>query len=118
MAAEGRAYRMDEDLLGLTDEEADVLRRCADSEITRRRIRQVVVFASLFFVLLLVVGVLLRSWPLLLTVSLLYVGISALEKVAYGRAVLLYKSLVRKLVKRVEELEERAGSTPDRGERG
>jgi hypothetical protein len=108
---------MDEDLLGLTGEEADVLRRSADSEVTRRRIRQVVLFASLFAVVLLVVGVLVRSWSMLLAVSLLYVGITALEKVAYGRAVLLYKSLVRKLANRVEELEERADSAPDRGER-
>ena len=109
---------MDEGPLGLTSEEADVLSRCADSEVTRRRIRQVIFFATFFGALLLVVGLLLRSWPLLLAVGLLYVGITALEKVAYGRAVLLYKSLVRKLVKRVEELEERAGSAADRGERG
>lgn len=109
---------MDEGPLGLTSEEADVLRRSADSEVTRRRIRQVVLFASLFGALLLVVGLLLRSWPLLLSVSLLYVGITALEKVAYGRAVLQYKSLVRKLVRGVEELEERAGSAPHGGEPG
>jgi hypothetical protein len=109
---------MDEGPLGLTGEEADVLRRCADSEVTRRRIRQVILFASLFGALLLVVALLLRSWPFLLAVGLLYVGITALEKVAYGRAVLLYKSLARKLVRRVEELEERAGSAPPGGEPG
>lgn len=109
---------MEEGLLGLTGEEADVLRRCADSEVSRRRIRQVILLALLFGALLLVVGLLLRSWPFLLAVGLLYVGITAFEKVAYGRAVLLYKSLVRKLVKRVEELEESAGSASERGDRG
>ena len=109
---------MDEERLGLNGEEAEVLRRSADSGVTRQRIRQVVVFASLFAVLLLAVGLLLRSWPLLLTVGLLYVGITALEKVAYGRAVLLYKSVIRKLVKRVEELEERSGAAGDGRQHG
>ena len=109
---------MDEERLGLNGEEAEVLRRSADTGVTRQRIRQVIFFASLFAILLLVVGILLRSWPLLLAVSLLYVGITAFEKVAYGRAVLLYKSVIRKLVKRVEALEERPGTTGDGSQQG
>ena len=109
---------MDEERLGLNGEEAGVLRRSADSGVTRQRIRQVVFFASLFAILLLVVGILLRSWPLLLTVSLLYVGITAFEKVAYGRAVLLYKSVIRKLAKRIEELEEQPRTEGDGSQPG
>lgn len=97
---------MDQHLLGLTGAEEEILRRSADSEITRRRIRQVVAWGSLFAVLLVLAGVGLRSWPMLLAVALLYVAITVWEKVSYGRAVLDYKSVIRKLRRRLEESEE------------
>lgn len=91
--------------LDLTEEEADLFRRAYDEEITRRRITYVVLAGLLFAALLATAGWLLRSWPLLLFVSLLYVGITIFEKVAYGRAVLLYKATIRKLAERVRELD-------------
>lgn len=100
---------MDERPLGLTKDEEEILRRSADDEITRRRIRQVLFAGSLFAVLLVIAGLVARSWPMLLAVALLYVAITVWEKVAYGRAVLLYKSVIGKLQERVEELEDSSG---------
>ncbi len=91
--------------LDLNDAEREILQRSKDAAITRRRIRQVIFFASLYAALLVVAGWILKSWVMLLVVSLLYVLITTFEKVAYGRAVLLYKSVIRKLSSRVDELE-------------
>jgi len=50
----------------------------------------------------------LDSASLALFVVLLYLVITVLEKWAYANAVLGYKSLIRKLANRVEELEQSA----------
>lgn len=95
---------MDKDQLGLTEVEKLFLERSYDSAITRRRIRQVVLAASFFAALLLTLAWLSKSWALVLLTALVYLVITVWEKVAYGRGVLVYKSVICKLARRVEEL--------------
>lgn len=94
----------DLDSTELTDEEHDLLRRCFDDTITHRRIRGVILVASLFGVLLAGVGFLTDMQLAVTIIALAYVLLTTLEKVAYGRAVLLYKGLVRKLALQVGDL--------------
>ncbi len=94
---------MDEGKLGLSEVERKVLAGCRDEALTRRRMRQVILAASIFVVLLVVVAWFSRSWLFVLGIALLYIAITTWEKLAYGRAVLLYKSIIRKLVARLEE---------------
>lgn len=96
---------MDISKLGLTETESRILKGCGDPELTRRRMRQVLVAAVVFAVLLITAGWLGRSLPVVLAVALLYIGITTWEKLAYGRGVLAYKSIITKLVRRLGELD-------------
>lgn len=99
--------RMNEDPLGLTVAEKLVLGRSADTALTRRRLRFVVGSAIVLAAALIVVSPLTRSWQLLLFFAVAYVLVTAWERVGFARTILAYKSLIQKLVKRVEELEGR-----------
>ncbi len=90
---------------GWTPFERGILLRAGNWELTRRRIRSVILWASLFAVALVAFYFLTRSAPALLLIALLYIAITTVEKVLYGRAVLVYKSVVTKLLARVKELE-------------
>ncbi len=96
---------MDEERMGLDELERRFLAGCADQGLTRRRMRAVVVMAAVFGVLLIGAAWISRSWQVVLAVSLLYLLITVWEKLGYGRGVLVYKAVVRKLVARVEQLE-------------
>ncbi len=103
---------MDERQLGLSDVESRFLAGCRDERLTRRRMRQVLFAASVFAALLVIVTWFTRSWLGVLLIALLYIAITTWEKLSYGRGVLVYKSVVRKLVQRLDELE--TGHGPDR----
>ncbi len=96
---------MDIRKLGLTENESRILKRCSDAEVTRRRMRQVLVVAAAFAALLVALAWYSRSLPLVLGVALLYVAITTWEKLAYGRGVLSYKAIITKLVRRLGELD-------------
>ena len=83
--------------LDLSAQEKLFLERSRDLNTTRRRIRWVVAAALFHAVALVLVALLSRSWFLLLVLSLCYIALTLAEKVAYGRAVLVYKALIRKL---------------------
>ena len=91
--------------LRLTEQEVDVLKRCADLEITKRGIQSILIIGSMSCISLVMVGSLLKSWLFVMALALLYMVITVWEKISYGKAVLLYKSLVQKLERRVNELE-------------
>ena len=99
---------MDIRKLGLTDTESIILKRCSDAEVTRRRMRQVLVSAAVFAALLIAVAWYSRSLPLVLGVALLYIVITTWEKLAYGRGVLSYKAIISKLVRRLGDLDKGA----------
>ncbi len=96
---------MDIRKLGLTETESHILKRCTDAEETRRRMRQVLIVASVFAALLIVVARYSGSMPLVLAVALLYIAVTTWEKLAYGRGVLSYKAIISKLVRRLGELD-------------
>jgi hypothetical protein len=96
--------------LGLTETESRILKRCADTEVTRRRMRQVLIAAAAFAALLVAMAWYTRSLPLVLAVALLYIVVTTLEKLAYGRGVLSYKAVVEKLLRRLRDLD--GGSAP------
>lgn len=97
---------MDVRRLGLTELESRFLKRCSDSEVTRRRMVQVVIAAAIFAVLLVAMAWYTRSLASVLGVALLYIAVTTWEKLAYGRGVLIYKSIVTKLVRRLGELDD------------
>ena len=101
---------MDVRKLGLTESESRILKRCSDTELTRRRMRQVLISATIFALLLVAVGWYMKSLPLVLGVALLYIAITTWEKLAYGRGVLSYKAIINKLVRRLNELDSGEGS--------
>ena len=96
---------MDISKLGLTETESRILKGCADTELTRRRMRQVLVVAAVFAALLIAMAWYSRSLPLVLAVALLYIGITTWEKLAYGRGVISYKAIIAKLVRRLGDLD-------------
>ena len=98
---------MDIRQLGLTETESRILKRSSDAELTRRRMRQVLLAATAFAALLVVMAWFTRSLPLVLGVALVYVVLTTWEKLAYGRAVLSYKSIIQKLVRRLSDLDGR-----------
>ena len=97
---------MDIRKLGLTESESRLLKRCSDSEVTRRRMRQVLLAAAAFAALLIVMAWYSRSLPLLLGVALAYIALTTWEKLAYGQGVLAYKAIITKLVRRLGELDD------------
>ena len=101
---------MDVRKLGLTATESRILKRCADPEVTRRRMRQVLATAAVFAALLGVAAWYTGSLPLVLGVALLYIAVTTWEKLAYGRGVLSYKAIITKLVRRLGELDGGRGS--------
>ncbi len=102
---------------GLTELERRFLAGCSDEALTRRRMRWVVLMAAVFGLLLVAAAWASRSWQMVLAVSLLYLLITVWEKLGYGRGVLIYKSLVRKLAARVEQLEAERGASHSVGGR-
>ena len=99
---------MDIRKLGLTDTESIILKRCSNAEVTRRRMRQVLVSAAVFAALLVAVAWYSRSLPMVLGVALLYIILTTWEKLAYGRGVLSYKAIISKLVRRLGDLDKGA----------
>ena len=80
-----------------TDQERMILRDSADLEVTRRRIRTSVASSGVLILALLVAGLTFATRELLLLFAVAYVAVAAYERVAYGKAVLLYKSTIQKL---------------------
>jgi hypothetical protein len=97
----------------LTVTERLLLERSFDTALTRRRVRLVVVSAVLLTAALIVLSPLVRSWRFLLFFAVAYILVTAWERVAYARTILAYKSLIRKLVGRIEELEDPSGKGPE-----
>ena len=96
---------MTENTLQFDPAETQIVARSANSAVTRRRI-----WYSVLFPLALIGLALAMFWRdaqprLLLWLFVAYVAINMFEKLAYGVAVLSYKSVIRKLLSRVSELE-------------
>ena len=95
------------DNINLTSLEKKIIEQSADLDITRKR-KKVVVFTGVIAAIVFVGGsYLIRSWQFILFAALVYLLVTVFEKVMYSNAVLVYKSLIQKLKKRVEELEKK-----------
>ena len=108
-----RGQGMDSERYSLTVTEQLLLERSFDTSLTRRRVRLVVLSAVILTAALIVLSPLVQSWRLLLFFSVAYILVTAWERVAYARTILAYKSLIRKLAGRIEELEGVSGVSPE-----
>src|SRR5262245_36697673 len=93
--------------------EEQLISRAANTALTKRRIFYSTIAPLAFITLLLAMYWHTAQPPLLLWLFVAYVTIGMFEKMAYGRAVLLYKGVIQKLLARVTELErQRANFLP------
>jgi cytochrome c-type biogenesis protein CcmH/NrfG len=88
-----------------TEVERQILQQSGDLEVTRRHRTTIIVSGVFAAGLLCLVAYGTKSWRFVLIVSLIYVGLTLFEKVAYANAVIAYKSLIQKLRMRVDETE-------------
>jgi hypothetical protein len=89
----------------LTVTERMLLERCSDLEITRRRVRVVVISGLLLAAALVVTAPLVASWEFLLFFAVAYILVTTWERVGYARTILAYKGLALKLAARSAALE-------------
>lgn len=104
---------MESERYDLTVTERLLLERSFDTALTRRRVRLVVVSAVVLAGALIVLSPLVQSWRFLLFFAVAYILVTAWERVAYARTILAYKSLIRKLAGRIEEVEAAASERPE-----
>lgn len=81
----------------LTPLERQILKQSSDLDLTRRNRTMVIVSGVIAAGLLCLVAYGTKSWRFILIVSVVYVGVTVFEKVAYAKAVIAYKGLIRKL---------------------
>lgn len=81
----------------LTEVEQAILAKAADLDVTRKRIRQVWASAAFFAAALVFFGFAFKDWRIVTAVAVAYVLFNTMERAAYGRTVLAYKSLIQKL---------------------
>ena len=81
----------------LTELEKAILAKAADLEITRKRIRQIWASAVFVAAALVFFGYTSKNWQIVTAVAVAYVLINTMERAAYGKTVLAYKSLIQKL---------------------
>jgi hypothetical protein len=103
---------MDQTSSSLNVAEKMLLERCSDLELTRRRVRLVVISGLLLAAALVVTAPLMGSWEVLLFFAVAYILVTTWERVGYARAILAYKRLVLKLAARAEALERGGNEGP------
>jgi hypothetical protein len=96
----------------LTVDEQLLVRRSADLESTRRRIRLSLLSAGVLAAGVATAGWALRPWRPLAALFVVYILVTTWERVAYGRSVLRYKSLVQKLQQLLRDADRSAGGAP------
>ncbi len=96
----------------LTVAERMLLERCSDLEITRRRVRLVVISGLLLAAALVVTAPIIGSWEFLLFFAVAYVLVTTWERVGYARTIMAYKGLVLKLAARADALEGGGDESP------
>lgn len=93
------------DIQSLSPREQELLELSFQSGLKEKRVRNVVLSA-----LMLLAGVVLFSTYgvgllAITAIALVIVVVSAIEKISYAREILMYKSLVRALARRLEEVQ-------------
>jgi hypothetical protein len=98
--------------IALNDQERLLLERSADLEVTKRRMRSVVVFAGGLCALILGWILTKRAPEFLNWLFLLYVGVTAYERLRYGSAILQYKQLIQKLQNQIDAYAAQVNALP------
>jgi hypothetical protein len=96
---------MKQESLQLSETELFLVQRSSDLDISRRRLRVVIISGVLLIAALIVVAPLVQSWQFLLFFAVAYIAMSVWERVGYARTILAYKGLIQKLSKRIDDLE-------------
>jgi hypothetical protein len=91
---------MDQPSFRLTVTERTLLERSSDLDLTRRRVRNVVISGLLLAAALVVTAPLIASWEFLLFFAVAYILVTTWERIGYARTILAYKGLVQKLAAR------------------
>jgi hypothetical protein len=91
--------------IDFTPLENHVLQASFNPAITLHRQRQVLAFGLVTFFCPVAVGIATHSWVWVAVAMMVYVAITIWEKHAYGNAVIAYKSVIRKLKARLDDLE-------------
>jgi pimeloyl-ACP methyl ester carboxylesterase len=102
------------DIQNLGQRERELLELSFQSGSKEKRVRNAVLSALMLFVGLLLFSSYGVSLLALTAIALVIVVVSAIEKISYAREIVTYKSLVRALVRRLEEAEG-IEMTPSRG---
>jgi hypothetical protein len=101
-----RSCMTEHDFDTLATGERQVLDRSFQPKLSEKRTRNIALSALMTAAGLALVWIYGVSAPAITGISLVILVVSAVEKVSYAREILVYKSLVRKLVHRVEELQQ------------
>lgn len=78
------------------DLEKAILANCENTDSTKRRMGSVI-FTALTFVILLSYAHFALNADIVFAITLIYVAITTVEKLLYGKGVLAYKRLISKL---------------------
>jgi hypothetical protein len=93
------------DIDQLSANEQQVLDRSFQSALSEKRIRNVLLSAGMTLVGVALFWIYGIGATAIAVMSLVIVAVSAVEKVTYAREILVYKSLVRSLVHKLEDLQ-------------
>lgn len=93
------------DIEELSAEEQKVLDRSFQSALREKRVRNVLLSAGITLIGVALFWIYGMGATAITAMALVIVAISALEKVTYAREILVYKSLVRRLVHQLEALQ-------------
>ena len=92
----------------------EILEGCFDESKTRKRIRTVIVFNSIAIVIVIWLGFIEQNLTILSVTFIVYLAITAVEKIGYGHNVIAYKRLVRMAISEPEKFEDyRSRTLPD-----
>jgi hypothetical protein len=93
------------DIDQLSATEQQVLDRSFQSALSEKRIRNVLLSAGMTLIGVALFWIYGIGATAIAVMSLVIVAVSAVEKVTYAREILVYKSLVRSLVHKLEDLQ-------------
>ncbi len=95
----------EEDISELTPEEQSLLDQSFKPGLTEKRMRNIIVGTVMVGTTVALLAIFGAGITTMTLIALMVAVVSMVEKLSYARSMLLHKSLVRKLVHRIEHLE-------------
>lgn len=96
--------------LELTQVEQHILKHSANLEVVQKRRKTAFITGVAFALFVAWVAYVSDSRLLLAAIFIIYIAVTALERVFYANAILTYKRIVQKMLKRIEHLEAKENS--------